>query len=118
MSIGTGILGLAKSGKTTVFNALTRGKADTARYTQGGSAPNIGITRVPESRLQTLADMLQPKSVVPASVTYIDVGASVKSLVTDKAIGGELMASLNNADALVNVVRAFSDESIPHIAQY
>ena len=115
MSVDIGIIGLAKSGRTTIFNALTGGEADTGRYTQEGSAPHAGIAQVPEPRLQVLTDMLHPKRVVPASVTYIDIGASVKDLVKEKGIGGRLLARLSNVDALINVVRAFSDESIPHV---
>jgi len=115
MSVDTGIIGLAKSGRTTIFNALTRGEADTGSYAREGSAPHIGITEVPEPRLKVLADMLHPKRIVPASATYIDIGASVKGLVKDEGIGGQLLAQLSNVDALINVVRAFSDESIPHV---
>lgn len=115
MSINTGIIGLAKSGKTTIFNALTGGKADTGSYTAEGTAPHIGIARVPDPRLKTLADMFQPKRTVPAEVKYIDIGASVRSLAEEKGIGGELLNQLSNADSLMNVVRAFADESTPHI---
>ena len=115
MSIGSGIIGLAKSGKTTIFNALTKGKADTGSYTAESLVPHVGVAKVPEPRLKILADMLQPKRVVPAEVRYTDIGASVKSLVKDKGIGGELLNQLCNVDTLINVVRAFTDESIPHI---
>lgn len=114
MSVDTGIIGLAKSGRTTIFNALTRGEADIKRHTQEVLEPHIGVAKVPEPRLKVLADMLHPKRVVPASATYIDVGASVKGLVKDTGIGGQLLARLSNVDALINVVRAFKDESIPH----
>ena len=110
MSIDIGIIGLAKSGKTTIFNALTKGKADTKSL-----APHIGIAKIPEPRLKVLADMLHPKRVVPAEMSYIDIGASVKGLGEDKAIGGQILNQLSNADALINVTRAFTDESIPHI---
>ena len=103
MSIDTGITGLAKSGKTTIFNALTKGKADTE-----GASQHIGTAKVPEPRLQTLASMLHPKRVVPAEAKYIDIGAPVKT------ISGELLNQLSNVDALINVVRAFADVSIPH----
>jgi len=108
MSIDIGIVGLAQSGKTTIFNALTRGKADTK-----SSAPHIGMAKVPEPRLKALADMLQPKRVVPAEVSYIDIGASVKG--GERGIGGQILSELSNTDALINVVRAFADESIPHV---
>ncbi len=115
MSAEIGIIGLAKSGRTTIFNALTRGKADTGSYTQEGLAPHIGVTKVPEPRLKMLADMLHPKRVVPAEVTYTDIGASVKDLAKGKAVSGQLLTQLSNVDALINVVRAFADESTPHI---
>jgi GTP-binding protein YchF len=115
MSVNIGIIGLSKSGRTTIFNALTRGEVDTGKYTQEGSTPHVGTAKVPEPRLKVLADMLHPKRVVPVSAAYIDIGASVKGLVKDKGIGGQLLAQLSNVDALINVVRAFSDESIPHV---
>jgi len=110
MSIDIGIIGLAKSGKTTVFNALTKGKADTRSL-----APHIGIAKVPEPRLKVLTDILNPKRVVPAEISYTDIGASVKGLGGDRAISGQILNQLSNTDALINVVRAFTDESIPHI---
>ena len=110
MSVDIGIIGLAKSGKTTIFNGLTKGKADTT-----STAPHIGVAKVPEPRLKTLADMLHPKKIVPAEVRYTDIGASVRSLVKDKPTGGQFLSQISNADALINVVRAFTDESIPHI---
>jgi len=115
MSVNIGIIGLPQSGKTTIFNALTRGKVDTGSCAPKGLVPHIGIAKVPEPCLQILADMLQPKRVVSAEIRYIDVGASVKDLVTDEAISGELLTQLSTVDALINVVRAFTDERIPHI---
>jgi hypothetical protein len=104
MSIDIGIIGLAKSGRTTIFNALTKGKADTK-----SPVPHIGIAKVPEPRLKVLADMLHPKRVVPAEVSYTDIGASVK------ATGGQILNQLSNADALLNIARAFTDDSVPHV---
>jgi len=110
MSVNIGIIGLAKSGKTTIFNALTRGKVDIE-----SPAAHAGIARVPEPRLKVLASMLQPKRVVPAEVNYTDIGASIKGLGKETGISGQLLTQLSNVDALINVVRAFTDESIPHI---
>ena len=114
MSVDIGIIGLAESGRTTIFNALTRGQADTGRYTQEASASHIGTAKVPEPRLKVLADILHPGKVISVSATYIDIGASVKGLVEGKGIGGQLLTQISNVDALVNVVRAFEDETIPH----
>ena len=111
MSVDIGIIGLAKSGRTTIFNALTKGKVETGSYAQKDLTPHVGIARVPEPRLKMLADMLHPKRVIPAEVRYLDIGASVK----DKAISSQFLTQLSDTDALINVVRAFIDESIPHI---
>ncbi len=116
MSVDIGIIGLPKSGRTTIFNALTRGKADTGGYHREAAASHVGITKVPEPRLDALTSMLQPKKVTLAEVRYTDIGASVRDLAKDiKGIGGELLSQLSNVDSMINVVRAFCDDRIPHI---
>lgn len=65
MSMDIGIVGLPGSGRTTLFNGLTRGKADTGGYTAKGLAPHLGVTRVPEPRLRILADMFKAQRIVP-----------------------------------------------------
>ena len=112
MSVGIGIIGLPKSGRTTVFNALTGAKADTGSYTP--EAPHIGIAKVADPRIQTLVDMYKPKKTTPAELKYIDIGASLKKLAKDAAISGEYLSQLSNSDALMNVARTFGDESVPH----
>ena len=114
MSIDIGIIGLPQSGKTTVFNALTKGKADTISHTVEGATPHIGIAKVPEPRLMVLDEILHPKKIVPVEARYIDIGASVRVLAQDKGISGELLNQLSNVDTLIGTVRAFVDESIPH----
>jgi GTP-binding protein YchF len=113
MSIDIGIIGLGQSGKTTVFNALTGGKAETVRTTDGLS-PHIGVARVPEPRLKVLEGILHPKKVTPVEARYTDVGASVKSLAQDKGLGGQLLNQLSTVDTLICVIRAFKDDSVPH----
>lgn len=116
MSVDIGIIGLPQSGKTTIFNGLTGGRVDTASYHPGSLSPHLGTAHVPEPRLEVLAEMLHPEKVIPTEVKYIDVGASLKSLVEKKGIGGELLNQLSSVSALINVVRAFRDDSIPHVA--
>jgi len=112
MTVGIGIIGLAQSGRTTVFNALTRGHSDTKSHYR--EASHLGVAKVPEPRLDKLTELLKPEKVVPAEVKYLNLSASVKSLTGDSAISGELLGQLSNTDALINVVRTFTDESIPH----
>jgi GTP-binding protein YchF len=108
-----GIIGLPKSGKTTVFNALTRGKAQTDAYSSA-LAPNIGVVKVPDPRLETLTKILKPKRTVPAEVTYIDIAAPAKGFGKAEGPGGQFLAYLSKVDALAHVVRVFEDERLPH----
>ena len=115
MSIDIGIIGLAKSGKTVIFNALTRGKVDNTGHSPESSAQHIGVTRILDSRLNVLTELLHSCKMVPVEAKYIDTGASLRGPVNAKGIGGELLNQLGNVDTLINVVRAFTDDSIPHV---
>jgi len=106
------IIGIPESGKTTIFNALTRGKAEVAAYSPT-LAPNIGMAKVPDSRLSVLEGIFQPKKTVPAEVNYIDIAGSIKGFGKQGA-GGELLNYLTTADALLQVVRSFEDDKVPH----
>jgi GTP-binding protein YchF len=106
------IIGIPKSGKTTIFNALTRGRAEVTAYSPT-LAPNIGVAKVPDSRLSVLEGIFQPKKTVPAEVSYIDIAGSLKGFGKEGA-GGEFLNYLTTADALLQVVRAFEDDKVPH----
>jgi GTP-binding protein YchF len=106
------IIGIPESGKTSIFNALTRGKAEVAAYSPT-LAPNIGVAKVPDSRLSVLAGIFQPKKTVPAEVSYTDIAGSIKGFGKQGA-GGELLNYLTTADALLQVVRTFEDDQVPH----
>ena len=106
------IIGIPKSGKTTIFNALTRGRAEVAAYSPT-LAPNIGVAKVSDGRLSVLEGIFQPKKTVPAEVSYIDIAGSIKGFGKEGA-GGEFLNYLTTADALLQVVRAFQDDRSPH----
>jgi len=109
------IVGLAGSGKTTVFNTLTRGHAETGGY--GGVTLNVGVVKVPDARLGVLADIFKPKKIVQADVTYVDLpalpAASEGHVGTDE-LPADHLARLRDSDALLHVVRAFEDPAFPH----
>jgi len=109
------IIGLPKSGKTTIFNALTRGRAEVTAYAPTTLAPNVGVSKVPELRLQALAKIFQPKKITPAEVKYVDIAGIAKGFGKSEGISGQFLNYVSNADALLQVVRAFEDENIPHI---
>jgi len=106
------IIGIPESGKTTIFNALTRGSAEVAAYSPT-LAPNTGVAKVSDSRLSMLEGIFQPKKTVPAEVSYTDIAGPLKGFGKEGA-GGEFLNYLTTADALLQVVRAFEDDKVPH----
>lgn len=106
-----GIIGASKSGKTTLFNSLTKGKADTSAFAPTSFEPNIGVAKVPDPRLEGLQAIFDPKRTIAAEVKYVDVAIPRGK---GRELGGELLVHLGKVDAFIHVVRAFSDDSIPH----
>jgi len=106
------IIGLPGSGKTTVFNALTRAEAATGTFGSSGDDPNLATVKVPDPRLDLLTEMFHPQRKVPADVQYLDVAGIAKGIA--KGMSGQLLGHLSQADALVHVVRAFEDPNVPH----
>ncbi len=109
------IVGLTASGKTTVFNTLTRGHAETGGF--GAMTLNVGVVKVPDIRLDRLAEIFRPKKVVQADVTYVDLPAppaSTEGHVGTEELPAEHLARLRDSDALLHVVRAFENASVPH----
>ncbi|HLZ71663.1 MAG TPA: redox-regulated ATPase YchF [Dehalococcoidia bacterium] len=107
-----GILGLAQSGKTTVFNAVTRGNAHTGYG--GAHGPNIGVVKVPDRRLDVLAEMYHPKKVTPADIRYADFPAAGAAFGRGEGPGGQFLAEVRKNDALIHVVRLFENAEVPH----
>ncbi|HEX7472853.1 MAG TPA: redox-regulated ATPase YchF [Candidatus Limnocylindrales bacterium] len=109
------IVGLAASGKTTVFNTLTRGHAETGGF--GGLQLNVGVVKVPDVRLDRLAEIFHPKKIVQADVTYVDLPAppaSSEGRIGTEELPAEHLARLRDSEALLHVVRAFDDPAVPH----
>ena len=105
-----GIIGLPQSGKTTVFNALTRGHQPLT--TSGGRFDvHTGVVDVPDKRVDSLSDLFKPKKTIYAKVTYADIAGLEGS---QSAISGQLLNSLTQMDGLLHVVRCFEDANVPH----
>jgi GTP-binding protein YchF len=100
------IVGLPGSGKTTVFNALTGAHADTGGFSGGRAAPNMGVVKVPDARLDRLSELFHPRKTIPADVTYVDV-AIPAGATREGTINPDVLALVRNADALLHVARAF-----------
>jgi GTP-binding protein YchF len=108
-----GIIGLARSGKTTVFNAVTRGSAQVGAYSSSAQ-PNVGVVNVPDERVDRLAELYKPKKTTYATVQYVDFPAAGESFGKGEGPAGKFINELARMDALIHVVRAFEDETVPH----
>lgn len=110
-----GIIGLPTSGKTTVFNALTRGHAQPAVSSSGKLEVHTGVVDVPDERLTVLTQMFKPKKTTHAKVQYNDVAGVTKGAGERGGLDPALLNLLSQSDALILVVRAFTDPNVPHL---
>ncbi len=108
-----GLVGLPRSGKTTLFNALSRGTADVGPAASSRK-PNLGVSKVQDDRIAPLVQMFRPRRTVPAEVRYVDFPRPPEGPAKSQGIAGELLNHLQASDALLHVVRAFRDPTVPH----
>ncbi|MDQ2715534.1 MAG: redox-regulated ATPase YchF [Chloroflexota bacterium] len=116
MALTIGIIGLPQSGKTSLFNALTRAGAPVSGYATSTVQANFAVVQVPDPRLQPLADIFNPKKVTYATVEFVDVAGMGQQGQKEKPEGlsAEFLGHIRNADALAIVLRTFQNENVPH----
>ena len=119
MALTIGIIGLPQSGKTSLFNALTKAGAPISGYATSTVQANLAVVQVPDARLQPLADIFKPKKVTPATVEFVDVAGIGQGSQTHKekreGLSAEFLGHIRNADALAIVLRTFANDNVPHI---
>lgn len=115
MALSIGIVGLPNVGKSTLFTALTRKSGLAANYPFATIDPNVGIVDVPDARLQTLADIVNPGRIVPATVEFVDIAGLVKGANAGEGLGNQFLANIRETDAICQVVRYFSDPDVVHV---
>lgn len=115
MSLKCGIVGLPNVGKSTLFNCISSGKAQSANFPFCTIEPNIGSTIVPDKRLEELEKLCNPKRVVPATVEIVDIAGLVKGASKGEGLGNQFLANIRETDAILHVLRCFDDPNIVHV---
>jgi GTP-binding protein YchF len=114
MSLQLGIVGLPNSGKSTLFNALTRAGASVAAYPFTTIEPNVGVAVMSDPWLTRLAEMVNPERVVPATVEFVDIAGLVRGAHQGEGLGNQFLGHIRNVDAIVVMARCFQDMDVPH----
>jgi GTP-binding protein YchF len=114
-SISCGIVGLPNVGKSTLFNSLTNTSVLAVNYPFATIEPNTGIAAVPEPKLARLAELFPGTKIIPATVTFIDIAGLVAGAHKGEGLGNQFLAHIRNCQALVQVVRIFTDQNVIHV---
>ncbi len=115
MALQCGIVGLPNVGKSTLFNCLSNAKAQSANFPFCTIEPNVGVITVPDERLNKLAEIVKPKSLVPTTVEIVDIAGLVKGASKGEGLGNKFLANIRETDAILHVLRCFDDENITHV---
>ena len=116
MALTAGIVGLPNVGKSTLFNAITKAGALAANYPFATIDPNVGIVEVPDTRLNELEKIVNPKKTVPTTFEFTDIAGIVKGASKGEGLGNKFLSHIREVDAICQVVRAFDDENVTHVA--
>lgn len=116
MSLSIGIVGLPNVGKSTLFNILTKKSVEAANYPFCTIDPNVGVVKVPDQRLDKLAEFSKPEKIIPASIEFVDIAGLVAGASKGEGLGNQFLAHIRECDAICEVVRNFQDKNIIHVS--
>jgi ribosome-binding ATPase len=115
MALKCGIVGLPNVGKSTIFNCLSSAKAQAANFPFCTIDPNVGIITVPDERLIKLAEIDNPKKVIPTTVEIVDIAGLVKGASKGEGLGNKFLANIRETDAIIHVLRCFDNPNVTHV---
>jgi len=115
MALKCGIVGLPNVGKSTLFNCLSKAKAQSENFPFCTIEPNVGIISVPDIRLDNISKLVKPQKVIPTTVEIVDIAGLVKGASKGEGLGNKFLANIRETNALIHVIRCFDDDNIVHV---
>jgi GTP-binding protein YchF len=115
MALNCGIVGLTNVGKTTLFNCVSKTKAEASNFAFSATKSNIGMADVPDGRLFEIAKLIKPAKTVPATVNLVDLPGLAKGASHGEGVGNSFLDDVQKTNALIHVIRCFDDPLLPHV---
>ena len=115
MGFNCGIVGLPNSGKSTLFNALTKSSVPAEVHPFCTINPNIGLVSVPDDRLEELSGIFKSPKVIPTTIEFVDIAGLVKGASKGEGLGNQFLAKIREVDAIIHTVRCFEAENVTHV---
>ncbi len=116
MGFSCGLVGLPNAGKSTLFGALTRTKAQAGNYAFTTIEPNSGIVLVPDKRLDIITHYVKTNKIVPTTMEFVDIAGLIKGASKGEGLGNKFLGHIREVDAIAHVIRCFEDSNVPHIS--
>lgn len=115
MPLSIGIVGLPNVGKSTLFNILTKKQVEASNYPFCTIDPNVGVVKVPDERLDKIAQISQPVKIIPTFIEFTDIAGLVKGAHEGEGLGNQFLSHIRECDAICEVVRDFKDPNVIHV---